>query len=559
LPNATPNWQQALNDYNQSGNEFVVAPITNNYQKMNGDAKLLIFRDSARQLRGVFMIYLPDEAYRIQTNGNYNPSTYTGIIVYTDINGQAILSSKVNNGQIQNLYDATIARETGGAGLRSCLEIRIPCEGITLSNCGVIRFCDCTGCGVGSGGGPGRGGAGTGTPIITVVGPTGGGSAPGYNFSFGGVSTTTNGNSNSGNTGGSWGGSQPNSVFTDNALMGVLSNTTWAKIKDNIKAKSLARNFFSRRGGENAAAIDNNIDLVEVTTLFNEHLIWLTNDDEYFQASKDANFPQAGSEAWEESIKDPILIAKYLYNEYNSECAVLKKLYPFASDSDIRWTAAKNVLSDATHLGLDLCGLIPAVGEPCDFANGVFYTIQGEGVNAALSFAATVPIVGWVSTGGKYAMKVIGVSGRTYNLSYKVVNGVVEFGTKDNLRKQLRNVLNLTVGDGLFAHHVIPLDLTQNADLLQKATQMIQKAASFKAAFHPNEVNNGIALAASVHSGGHLPYIANVKAALERLYDANGGANITPQHAHQLLQGLMAKIRNEMLMHPTTHIDDLIF
>jgi hypothetical protein len=254
---------------------------------------------------------------------------------------------------------------------------------------------------------------------------------------------------------------------------------------------------------------------------------------------------------------DPILgLAIDLFViDYLTNVALLKKLHPSWSKYRVAYEASKESL----HLALDICGVVPFYGEPCDFVNGIFYTIDYDGTNAFLSFASTIPIAGWVATSAKFGVRVIGTSGRTYRLTYKVVNGIVEFGSKKNLRDQLRRVLNLSVGDGLFAHHIIPLDLTENANLLQKATQMIQKAASFKAAFHPNEVNNGIALVESVHSGGHSVYISKVKAALETLYDANGGVNITPQSAHQLIQGLMAKIRNEMLIHPTTHIDNLIF
>jgi hypothetical protein len=289
LPNAAPNWQQALNDFNQNGRAFVVAPVENMFQRMNGDAKLLIFKDSSQQLRGVFMMYLPDEAYRIQTNGNYNPATFTGIIVYTDVNGQAFLSCRIQNGQIQNLYDATI---NGGrtASSRACLDIHIVC-GVAASNCGTIRFCDCTSCGVGSSGGGGIGGAGTGSPLITLVGPS-------YTFSYGnGPTTTTNGSSSgSSNTGGSgggntWGGSQPNSTFSDLQLKNALSPSAWEAVKDNLHAKNLVRNYFNKRGASNAEAIENNIDLIDISDAFNDYLTLLTNDDAYFQANKAVNFP----------------------------------------------------------------------------------------------------------------------------------------------------------------------------------------------------------------------------------------------------------------------------
>ena len=37
--------------------------------------------------------------------------------------------------------------------------------------------------------------------------------------------------------------------------------------------------------------------------------------------------------------------------------------------------------------------MVPLAGEAFDFANGVWYTIEGDGTNAAISFASTVPLV----------------------------------------------------------------------------------------------------------------------------------------------------------------------
>ena len=49
--------------------------------------------------------------------------------------------------------------------------------------------------------------------------------------------------------------------------------------------------------------------------------------------------------------------------------------------------------SAAGHLVLDMAGMVPAVGELFDFANGVWYTIEGDGTSAAISFASTIPLV----------------------------------------------------------------------------------------------------------------------------------------------------------------------
>ena len=200
-----PNWQEALNDLNQSGQAFVVASVRNPFHGLN--AKLLVFRDSLQQLRGVFMIYLPDAAYHTQTNGNYSPSTFTGIVVYTDVNGQAFLSCRIANGQIERLYDATLTNGRG-ATARDCLDILFPsCPipfGASASMCGNMRFCDCSGnCGTS----PNWGFNGV------VVGPVGG-----RGFSYGNPPTTSSGGGNTGSSGGggggAWNSSQPASLFT---------------------------------------------------------------------------------------------------------------------------------------------------------------------------------------------------------------------------------------------------------------------------------------------------------------------------------------------------------
>ncbi len=54
------------------------------------------------------------------------------------------------------------------------------------------------------------------------------------------------------------------------------------------------------------------------------------------------------------------------------------------------------------QLGLDIIGVIPALGEPADILNGVISLLRGDCVGAALSFAAAVPVAGWAATGAKW-------------------------------------------------------------------------------------------------------------------------------------------------------------
>jgi protein-tyrosine-phosphatase len=66
--------------------------------------------------------------------------------------------------------------------------------------------------------------------------------------------------------------------------------------------------------------------------------------------------------------------------------------------------------SGAVHIGLDVVGLIPGVGEIADGANALIYLAEGDKVNAALSAAAMIPGAGMAATGAKYAKKAAGVA-----------------------------------------------------------------------------------------------------------------------------------------------------
>jgi hypothetical protein len=61
---------------------------------------------------------------------------------------------------------------------------------------------------------------------------------------------------------------------------------------------------------------------------------------------------------------------------------------------------------DIGHGALDVAGLIPGVGEAADLANAVWYTAEGDYLNAGLSLVSVIPVVGDViGKGGKLATK----------------------------------------------------------------------------------------------------------------------------------------------------------
>ncbi|MFB9367223.1 RHS repeat-associated core domain-containing protein [Kitasatospora albolonga] len=62
-------------------------------------------------------------------------------------------------------------------------------------------------------------------------------------------------------------------------------------------------------------------------------------------------------------------------------------------------------ISNIGHTVLDVAGMIPVIGEIADVANGVWYAAEGDWKNAAMSFAAVVPVVGSAVTGARVAAK----------------------------------------------------------------------------------------------------------------------------------------------------------
>ncbi len=96
------------------------------------------------------------------------------------------------------------------------------------------------------------------------------------------------------------------------------------------------------------------------------------------------------------NLTDPVTQARWAAH-FSMQCAILKLEHPQWSDMRVFWEASKEMV----HLVLDIGGLVPVIGEVCDLTNGLIYTIEGDGVNATLSFSAAIPVAGWFATGGQ--------------------------------------------------------------------------------------------------------------------------------------------------------------
>jgi hypothetical protein len=223
--------------------------------------------------------------------------------------------------------------------------------------------------------------------------------------------------------------------------------------------------------------------------------------------------------------------------------------------------ATWGTISGVVHTVFDICGLIPVAGELCDFANGVIFLIEGDGMNASFSFAATIPVAGWASTGAKYVNLGVKIAGTETVHLLKITNaggGLLTFGAKSDLR----TVMNITDAAN-DAHHVIPWSL-QNKPIVQSA------ANATDVPYHMNHLKNGKEVKRfrfdqpdGIHAN-HPQYNAKVEAKMDQLWqdlidDFGGEANIPPDEASQRLRDLQNFIRSKIDENPTTKINDLDF
>lgn len=232
--------------------------------------------------------------------------------------------------------------------------------------------------------------------------------------------------------------------------------------------------------------------------------------------------------------KAKLIAANYRFN---------RKFYPEWSKSKCFWEASRETI----QLMLDLGGLVPVIGEVCDITNGVIYTIQGDGLNATLSYSSAIPVAGWAAFGAKMGVKVVNKTA-SHIASRQVLkwivgtDGLIKFG----YRSQLRKVLQLT--DKLKqAHHIIPWEFSNYA--------IVQKAAKSSNAFHMNDFINGIPLPTTGHLTGHSVYNAKLQ---EILLDLNSkNPNMSPNEAYNHLQAITNQIKTLIQNNPNYNLGQI--
>ncbi|PWN60448.1 hypothetical protein C1634_016015 [Chryseobacterium viscerum] len=220
--------------------------------------------------------------------------------------------------------------------------------------------------------------------------------------------------------------------------------------------------------------------------------------------------------------------------------SALRKLYPDWSMAKCLWEATR----DTIQLLLDIGGTVPLIGEVCDITNGVIYTMNGDKVNAALSYASAIPLAGWGASASKFAVRTVHLAnGAKTTLKFlRRADNVVTFGN----RAQLRKVLGMLKGDLRQAHHIIPWEVYDNP--------AIQKAALSSNAFHLNEVLNGIPLTNAVHNGSHSKYTIRIQQYLNAI-----PSNLPPNQVYDEVIKVIERVRTAIKNNPNTPINQLIF
>jgi hypothetical protein len=274
---------------------------------------------------------------------------------------------------------------------------------------------------------------------------------------------------------------------------------------------------------------------------------------------------------WTKSFNDPAYI-QLMESEFGAMCIGnmfstaltlevgmqyhwLKQANPTWSEDQLRrkayMNATWNVLVEKVHFALDAVGLVPGYGEVADLANGIIYTIQGEGPQATLSFAAAVPVLGWTATGAKYGYKITTVLGKSTTLRWFAdASGTISFGSSS----QLRGVIGLT-DPAQQAHHLIPW-------ATGGSHEVIQAAAKLQFPIHLNDFDNGVGVVTWRNQPNHNLYDLQLTNSLNTIKDDfvmqfGSLASVPGPIFRSRLKQLQDCLRAAIIANPSLHLNTL--
>ncbi|KAF2518770.1 hypothetical protein E0W68_08455 [Flavobacterium salilacus subsp. salilacus] len=223
-------------------------------------------------------------------------------------------------------------------------------------------------------------------------------------------------------------------------------------------------------------------------------------------------------------------------------CAQIKLEHPEYSTVRVYLEATKEML----HLALDIVGFVPVYGEIADVANGIIYTIEGDGINASLSYASAIPVAGWFAAGVKMAKRADGLL-----FLVKGADNIIDFGARNS--KKFRQACGLVPGDPRQAHHII-----SRADIIT-GHPVVQRAAKHTGneGFHIDSALNGIPVAAWRNQPNHQAYNNKIYGKLQTYLQENPSA--TPAECYDELTDIIAQAKAAIINNPTKHLNEINF
>ena len=321
-----------------------------------------------------------------------------------------------------------------------------------------------------------------------------------------------------------------NPIYKNEAIVFLSKNNYSPQAKNDVKEITVLQMEFVEQQRPTSIILET----TKITYYAIENNYLNTNlDDDFFH-----NIDSMSSQ----NFIDPVTALNFarLYLGY---CATLRAENPTWSKQKIFATATLETL----HILLDLAGHVPAFGEVADISNGVIYTIQGQGTDAALSFASAVPIAGWFSAGVKFAKRADG-------LKFLVVgaDNIIHFGPPNSTK--FRALCGLLPGDATRqAHHLIPRgSAILNHPVVQRAAKAITNGG-----FHIDEGINALGVATWRNQPNHQAYNNLIRQKLVDFLAQN--PNATPQHCYTFLTNLIQQAKQAIINNPNVHINNLNF
>jgi hypothetical protein len=272
------------------------------------------------------------------------------------------------------------------------------------------------------------------------------------------------------------------------------------------------------------------------------NILIFSKKNNYFNQPLDDNYFEGIDDISSLNFPDPITTLNYI-RLFRAHCAIIKKENPSWNN----WEVFGKAYLDTVQLLLDFVGVVPVFGEWADIANGIIYTIQGDGINATLSYAGAIPVAGWFSTGIKFAKRVDGLK-----YLVKGANNLISFGAYNSAK--FRAACGIAVGDATKqAHHLIP----RGSQIIEH--EVVQRAAKAtnNGGFHIDQALNGIAVATWRNQPNHHQYNNKIYNKLQFYVQQN--PNATPNQCYNELLDIIHDAKQAVINNPNVHLNNLNF